>query len=133
MPRRDLGEYVERLIFSLRHTRCCWNEDQWPGTCDGMPYAYTDRVQRSEITEGGFEDFVLARTELRDRLAVLTERERMLVGVYAWMGRPGGPYQDQAMRLYAWLQGMEHDRLKAAVKEALRKMALGVSLERKAS
>ena len=124
VPRRDLGEYSERLIFSLRHTRCCWDHGQWPGSCDGKPYAYTDRVQRGDVTEGGFEDYILSRTERADRLAALTPRQRDLASVYSWMG-PEGPYEPYLWRRWAWAHGIGYEELRAAVKEAVRRMALG--------
>ena len=121
---RTLDDYTDRIEHALRHLECCWQDDLWPGACNGSPVRFTLRVQRPEVTDGGFESYILSRTDLYDRLKLLSVRERQIVRVYSWMG-PGGIYLPYLWRHYADRVGLSERELRRAARRCLERMARG--------
>lgn len=126
---RTLDEYVDRLEFALRHLECCWEEDLWPGACNGKPVRFTLRVQRSEVTDGGFEPFIVARTALLDGLKLLSPYEQRIVRVYSWVGADG-PNMERLWQHYAWRVNLRVKQLRDSARLCLRKMATGRTVKR---
>ena len=126
---RSLEEYADRIEHALLHTRCCWEHGRWPGSCNGQPVRFTLRVQHSEVTDGGFEGFVVARVAIQDMLLSLSERERDIVGGYAYVGATG-PYPQEAWARYAYGVNLSAKKLKDFARAIVRRMAQGSTVRR---